>query len=173
MIVDILQHTPVWVFGIFVALVALGARRVRATRIGVRQLLILPLAMTGYSLFGLAHAFGVGLVPVVAWGLAFAVVVAIAALLPTNPAVQYSSATRTIHIPGSWVPLTLMMTIFFLRYAVAVTLAIHPALHADAAFVAAIAALYGLSSGTFAARALMTWRSAFARRTADTSLVAA
>lgn len=173
MIVDILQHTPLWVFGVFVALVALGARRIRATTIGVRQLLILPLAMAGYSLFGLTHAVGTDLVPLAAWGAMYAAALAVAALRPTDPAVQYSPTTRSIHIPGSWVPLTLMMTIFFLRYAVAVALAIHPTLHTDTISVACIAALYGLTSGAFAARALTTWRSAFAPRTAGASFAAA
>ena len=165
MILSILQHTPVWVFALFVALVALGARRLRAHTIGVRQLLILPIAMTGFSLFGLTQAFGIGVVPLAAWSLAFAAMLVFATVRPTNPAVQYSPAVRAIHIPGSWLPLALMMTIFFLRYAVAVTLVINPTLHGDASFVAGIAALYGLSSGSFAARALLTWRGATASRT--------
>jgi len=173
MILDILHHTPAWVFLIFVALVALGARRVRANRIGVRQLLILPATMTGFSLFGLTQSFGIGLVPLAAWSLVFSAMLAFAAIWPTNPAVQYSPATRSIHIPGSWLPLALMMTIFLLRYAVAVVLAMHPALHGNAPFVACIAALYGLSSGSFGARAVLTWRGAFAARPAAPTFAAA
>jgi hypothetical protein len=173
MILSILQHTPAWVFVLFIALVALGVSRLRANTIGVRQLLILPIAMTGFSLFGLTQACGIGLVPLAAWSVAFAAMLAVAALRPTNPAVQYSPATHSIRVPGSWLPLALMMTIFFLRYAVAVVLAMHPALHGETAFVAVVAALYGLSSGSFAARALLTWRSAFAARTTDPTFAAA
>ena len=173
MILDILQHTPLWVLAIFVALVVLGARRVRANTVGVRRLLILPIAMTGFSLFGLTRAFGAGLVPLAAWSLAFAAILALALLRPADPRVQYSPTTRTIHVPGSWLPLALMMTIFFLRYAVGVLLAMHPGLSADASFAAVVAVVYGLSSGGFAARALVTWRSAFAARFGASTLATA
>jgi hypothetical protein len=165
MIVEILRHTPVWVFLILAALVYLGARRVRTSQIPARQLFVMPVAMAGLSLFGLYQAFGASPVAAATWILLFALLLATGWILPTNPGVQYSSATRRIHVPGSWLPLALMLTIFFLRYVIAVSLAMHPSLRIETPFVAGIGAVYGLSAGCFAARALMTLRGAFGRGT--------
>lgn len=161
MIIDILHHTPVWVFAVFAVLVYVGLQRVRSGEIPRGQLLTVPIAMAGFSLFGLCQSFGDGLVPVVAWGSVYAAALAAAWVLPPRTGVQYSAASKRFRVPGSWLPLALMMTIFFTRYVVAVLLAMHPSLHRETWFVAAVGAAYGLSSGCFAARALMIWRSAF------------
>lgn len=167
-VLEILRHTPLWVFAVFAALVALGVRRLRASDVPVRRLLILPVAMTLFSLFGLWQAFGGSALASIAWTLAFVATATIGWVLPRKADVRLvhysSSASRRIHVPGSWLPLALMMTIFFLRYVVAVTLAMHPSLRLDSAYVAGIAALYGLSSGSFVARTANTWRSAFGPR---------
>ena len=164
MIVEILRHTPVWVFLILAVLVWLGANRLRATDVPARRVVVLPVAMSGFSLFGLYSTFGADPVAATAWILVFAALLATGWILPTNPGVHYVAATRSIRVPGSWVPLALMMMIFFLRYVVAVLLAMHPPLRVETPFIAGIGAVYGLSAGCFAARALSTWRSAFGSR---------
>ena len=161
-VIEILRHTPVWVFALFIGLALLGARRLRANDVPVRRLLILPIAMTAFSLFGLWQAFGASAIASLAWTSTFVAMLAVGWSLPSNARVQYSPASRCVHVPGSWLPLALMMTIFLLRYVVAVGLALHPSLRLEPTFVAAAAALYGLSSGSFSARAINTWRSAFA-----------
>ncbi len=160
MIIDILRNTPAWVFLLFAALVYLGLRRLRPSDVPMRRLLVLPIAMTCFSLFGLWQTFGASLGAATAWNLVFAASLVAGWTLPTHPGVTYSAASRLVRVPGSWVPLALMMTIFFLRYIVAVLLALHPSLRFETPFIAGIAVLYGCSSGCFAARALLTWRGA-------------
>jgi hypothetical protein len=172
MIIEIIRHTPVWVFFILVGLVYLGARRIRSSEIPAPQLVALPIAMACFSLFGLWQTFGSSVVAAAGWAFVFAALLIAGWSLPTNPGVQYSAASRRIRVPGSWIPLALMMTIFFLRYAVAVLLAMHPSLRIETPFVAAIGAVYGLSSGCFAARALITWHSAFSERASSSRFAA-
>ena len=166
MIIDILRHTPPWVFLILIALIVLGVRRLRDSDMHPRQLAILPVVMTALSAFGLWQAFGASAVAVTTWLIAFIALLAVGWSLPPQEAVRLvqnpSSASSRIHVPGSALPLVFMMTIFFLRYGVAVSLAIDHSLRSQTLFVAAVGAIYGLSSGAFAARALRTWRSAFA-----------
>lgn len=52
MIVTTLQHTPTWVFGLFVALVALGLSMSFPRTVSLRRSLMLPLALLGLSLLG-------------------------------------------------------------------------------------------------------------------------
>lgn len=171
MIIDILQHTPVWVFGLLAVLVALGVQRLRARDVTPRRLFVLPVVMALLSAFGLYQSFGASAVAAAAWAVAIAGSLVVGRSLAPQEGVQYSTATGRIRIPGSRVPLALMMTIFFLRYVAAVSLALHPALRIDPAFVATIAFAYGLSSGAFAALALRTWKGTIGR-SGDTGAVA-
>jgi len=57
-------------------------------------------------------------------------------------------------VAGSPWPLALMLAIFALRYAVAVSLVFHPEWRADPVFAASLALLYGALSGMFTARAV-------------------
>ena len=66
-------------------------------------------------------------------------------------------------MPGSAVPLALMMGIFFTKYAVGVTLGMHLAQANDVSFALAVSALYGAFSGVFAGRAARLWRLALAQ----------
>ena len=68
--------------------------------------------------------------------------------------VAYTAATRSFLVEGSWLPLAVMMLIFFTRYAVTVTLAINPGLAASPWLATGVSAAYGLMSGAFLARAL-------------------
>jgi len=58
MIMQILSGTPKWVFVLFAALLWLGVQQMLPRRVGLNRATLLPLAMTGLSLYGVASAFG-------------------------------------------------------------------------------------------------------------------
>ncbi|RZL63034.1 MAG: hypothetical protein EOP81_14230 [Variovorax sp.] len=158
MLLQILQHTPTWVFGLFALLLWLGGRQLRAGRTALWRVGLLPVAMTGLSIYGVGSAFGSAPAPLAAWAAAAALTAAWVLRRPTPAGTRYDAATRSFAHAGSAVPLLLMMGIFFAKYAVAVQLAMHPALVHHAAFTVAIGTLYGAFSGIFAARALRLWK---------------
>ena len=151
-LVEIVKHTPHWVWAVLAAITLLGVMQLRAQRVSRVRLLAAPVALGAYSLWGASSVFGAAAVPAWLAGMALAWL-----------------ANRTLHWPrtiglgadgrfelaGSPWPLLLMWTIFGLRYAVAVTLVFHPALARDAVAAIGAAVLYGALSGLFAARA---WR---------------
>jgi hypothetical protein len=61
-------------------------------------------------------------------------------------------------MPGSWVPMLLIVGIFLIKYIVGVDLAMQPTLALDSRYVLIVGALYGLFSGIFAGRAARLWR---------------
>jgi hypothetical protein len=61
-------------------------------------------------------------------------------------------------MPGSVVPLLLILGIFMTKWLVGVQLAIVPRLAADVGFALPVAALYGVFTGLFAGRAARLWR---------------
>lgn len=158
MLIQILKHTPLWVLVLFFVLLALGYLSSRPRNITRGRLAILPAVMILLSAHGVVAGFGYRWIGVGAW------VVGMALAMPRNQALQlprgatYSATPRTFTLPGSWIPLALMMVIFFTKYAVAVILALDHALNEATPFVAGICLFYGLLSGMFLSSALALWR---------------
>ncbi len=160
---QIVQKTPYWVGGVLAALLALGTSQLFHRTAGLRRVLLMPLVMTGFSLFGLASAFAESAQIGAALGtwLVAAATIAAGALWwqPGVPgATRYEPSTALFHLPGSAVPMALIVGIFLTKYGVGIELALQPALAHDGSFALQIAGLYGAFNGLFAARSLRLWR---------------
>lgn len=164
MLLQILIHTPVWVFAVFALLLWLGGRQMRANEAPLARVLLLPLVMVALALTGVTSVFGHAQAPaaltmvLALWLLAALGSAALVRRLPLAATVRYDAAARRFHLPGSALPLLLMMGIFATKYAVGVSLALHPLLARQAGFALSITAVYGVFSGIFLGRALRLWR---------------
>jgi hypothetical protein len=150
---QVIRHTPLWVWGLLLALVFLGVSQLFNRTVGLRRVTIMSLAMAGLSLYGTVSAFGSGSGVLLAWLAAAVGVAGLVLSRPLAPQTSYDPATRRFFLPGSWVPLVLMMGIFLTKYVVGVMLAMQPALAHQAGLALAVAALYGAFSGAFISRA--------------------
>lgn len=157
MLLTIVQHTPTWVWGVLAVLICLGISQLFARRAGLRRVLLMPIAMTVFSAWGMGSAFGtvprIGSI-LVAW---LAVACAVAALSlwlhRSAPAgTHYDAANQQFHLPGSAWPMLLIVGIFLVKWAVGVELALQPPLAQDSQFALQIALVYGVFNGVFAAR---------------------
>jgi len=155
MSMTILRHVPIWVFALLLLLIAFGLSQARPRAVALRRSLVLPLVLLVLSFAGVVSAFG--LLPLPAWALGVAAAVLALRGRFDVSAVRFSAATQRFDLPGSWLPLGLMMAIFALKFGVGVSLALHPELRHSAAFVAAVSAAYGVFSGVFLARAMSFW----------------
>ncbi|MET3493144.1 putative membrane protein [Variovorax boronicumulans] len=162
MLMQIVLHTPKWVFAVFVLLVWLGARQLLSNSMSLNRVTLMAVAMGGLSLFGVISAFGDSPGALLGWAAAAAVLMALLLQRPLPATTRYDAATRKFHMAGSAVPLMLMMGIFFTKYAVAATLALHPELRHHAVFALAIPVLYGAFTGIFVGRAVRLWKLAMA-----------
>ena len=163
MILQILQRTPLWVFAVFVVLLAAGIVQSRDRRMSRPRVAILPFVLICLSLFGVWSAFGESTAAFAAWLAAVGAALLLNRRLKWPAGVIYDASGRSFSVRGSWVPLALMMGIFFARYAVAVTLAMHPELRASTLTEAVAGFGYGLMSGAFPARARRILQSAASR----------
>lgn len=154
MLLEILKRTPPWVFVLFAVLLFFGALQSRTRQIGLMRVTILPVVLIGLSLSGIWGTFGGDAFAIAAWLTAVAAAVLLNRLAKWPRKVAYTAATRSFMVEGSWLPLVAMMLIFFTRYAVAVSLAIHPGLRAAPWLAPCVSVAYGLMSGAFLARAL-------------------
>lgn len=163
-LIQIVTRTPYWVWGLLAALVWLGVTQLCDRTTSLRRTLLVPLGMAVFSVAGVISAFGssgpTAAQAVGAWLAAAAVITALALWFqPTAPTgTLYASSSRSFHVPGSAMPLALIVGIFLTKYFVGVELAMQPDLARDGVFALQISALYGVFNGLFAARALRLWR---------------
>ncbi|MGE0807553.1 MAG: DUF6622 family protein [Burkholderiaceae bacterium] len=174
MFIEIIRQTPPWVFAIFAGLLWLGSSQLRPRRASLRRITLMPVAMTGLSLYGLVSAFGQDPRALGCWMLALLGVLLIALRRPAPATVRYDAATRRFELPGSVIPLLLMMGIFIVKYAVGIIEARSPQWLHDATFIEAVSLSYGLFSGLFLSRSARLWQLAFSstRRLGDASSAA-
>lgn len=160
MLWSIIEGTPHWVWALLAALLWLGASHMLPRQVGLRRALLSPLALSIFSVWGLASAFGLKPDVLLAWLVAGGATMGIAlALRSQAPAGQrFDPATLRFHLPGSSVPLLLILAIFLTKYLVGVELVLQPALTHDHRFTLEIALLYGVFNGLLFARVARLWR---------------
>lgn len=158
MLMQIIAQTPKWVFALFAALLWLGLSQAVTRAVGMRRITLMPLAMSGLSLYGTVSAFGAAPQVLLAWLMAASAVAWLVLQRPAPADASYDAATRVFTLPGSWVPLTLIMGIFLTKYIVGAAMSMQPGLAHNAGFALVVGSLNGAFSGMFAARAARLWR---------------
>ena len=154
MTLDIIRHTPFWVWAVLAKLVVLGLWQTRARRIGRGRVTLLPLVMIGLSFGGVLSSFGVLAVAIGGWAAGVGAALAFGRNAVAVPGAAWSRRTGLLHVPGNWLPLTLMLALFAVKYFAGASLALHPALATDTVFVAACSFGFGGFSGLFLVRSL-------------------
>jgi hypothetical protein len=153
----VLQHTPVWVWFLLATLLALGFRQARPHRIALPRMVLMPLAMLGLSLWGVVSVFGPGQA-LLAWACGTLAAAAWTLRGEGPRGVRWSAAERSLRMPGSWLPMALILGIFCTKFGVGVGLARHPEWRAASDFALGASLVYGVFSGLFAGRALALLR---------------
>jgi hypothetical protein len=156
MLQQIFSHTPLYVWVILGFLVYRGLLASRAREVTLRKLCIIPLAMLALSLSGVYGSFGLAGIAPFAWTAGTLAGAALAWTLVDTSKIVAITERGSVRRPGSWVPLILMMSIFCMKYAVAVTLAIAPATAHATGFVVPVCLAYGSFSGIFLGGLLRT-----------------
>jgi hypothetical protein len=135
---QIVVHTPLWVWPLMAAVIALGLYGLRPRIVPPRRLAILPLVGVATSLTAIVQSTQPALA-LVAWTLA------LLASLPLGNALGRRRPTRwledgRLEIAGGWFMLVFALSIFMVRYALGVVFGIAPALKAEPLWI-------GLSGG--------------------------
>lgn len=169
---SILGHTPVWVWMLLGGLIALGLRQTRPRSLSATRVRWLPALVAALSLYAATNGLHRPGIALVAWLGGFALALALCA--SGEPAgATYDEVTRRYAVPGSWVPLAVILTIFVTRYVAIVAVAVRPGLAGVAVFVAAVAVIGGICSGVFCGRAASLLRIARPAAPVQSRVVAA
>ncbi len=155
---SILTHTPFWVWGLLVLLIAIGIGRMRDQTITLTRMLIFPAVMALLSLSGLVHA-GLTVLPALLAGLAAGGFVG---WLREGNGSTRRLADGRIWLRGDWTAPILNAAVFAVHYVTSATAIIDPALAADSIFQITAAGLSSFFAALFIGRSaarLQRWRS--------------
>ena len=158
MLIGIVQHTPHWVWWLLAALISLGVSQTQPRQRTLRAATAMPIAMTALSFCGVVSIFTQEAIALLAWAAAMLAALAISHAAGIGSKVRWLAAEQRLLVPGSWVPLMLMLGLFVIRFGANVALAIHPDLRVDGLFAGSVSFAYGAFSGIFLARGLTMWR---------------
>jgi len=151
---QILSHTPIWVFGLFVVLVVFGLQQTRNRNVKLVLAYFLPAGMIALSLAGVLSSFGVHPVPIALWFIGLVVTTTFIYKLFPLKGVTFHPERKHFFVPGSWLPFVVIMAIFFAKYAVGVMHGLNSPLLANQSFILLLSFAYGCFSGYFASRAV-------------------
>ncbi|MBP1681902.1 MAG: hypothetical protein H6Q35_2241 [Proteobacteria bacterium] len=157
MLMTILQHTPAWVYVLFVVLLGLGWMQSRDRVVPYFRAFVLPCIMVIFSIYGVVSAFGMS-IGIVAWSLGMMAVMALGIRIRAFYNAVYIEEHNAFAIKGSWLWLALMMVIFWLKFAVGVMLARQLAVIYEPWFILSVSFCYGLLSGIFLVRVIILWK---------------
>lgn len=151
-VATVVKNTPLWVWVLLAALVALGLRQARDQTLSGARLWTLPLTFSVLSLVGLGQSFGWWSAGQAAWlaGVGLGAAASLALGLPRR--ISRLTDGRYL-VRASWLPMIVILAIFGLRYALAVALSMAPDIAHHTGWAAAAGAVYGLPTGLYAARA--------------------
>lgn len=151
MLIQILTHTPLYVWAILAFLVYRGMAAMRDRDVEIRKLVIIPAVMLVLSLQDMSTKFGLGGWALAAWAAA-AAGMALAAGLAGSDRIVAGTVPGQVRVRGSRLPLVMMMAVFFTKYVASVTLAIVPHLRQDTLFACIVCGLFGVFNGWFIGR---------------------
>jgi len=155
---QILQHIPLWVFGLLLGLIALGLVQTRTRRIRAQRMLGVNIALTIFTLVGVTQQWLNTpwlVLALLSWVSACLLVTWALGQGAAPMGASFDPETRHYTVPGSWLPLALFMTIFACKFVVGFLNATEPALLQGLDVAMGISAIYGLFSGVLNGRA---WR---------------
>jgi hypothetical protein len=153
MIVNILEHTPTWVWILFAGLLVLGLSQTLTREVSKTRATILPLIMVALSLSGVLSAFSQVPIALAGWVVGVVLTLRFLAPLVGVRGAFWLPETNRFRVQGSWIPVTLIVGVFLTRYVAGAAIAIHPPLAANTTFALVLSLFYGLFAGLFWGRA--------------------
>lgn len=145
------SHIPVWVFAILLGLIALGLVQTRTRLVKPRVLVGVATGLLAYSAWGVTSAFGLQPAPLLAWGVGL--VLALGLLMRWVAPQGLVRQGRAVQVPGSWLPMALLLSIFLAKFVLGMANGLGASFVQATWFVLLASLVFGLLSGSFAARA--------------------
>ncbi len=152
MLINFLTNTPFYVYWIFFSLLFVGISQLKTRSVGLRRALIIPIILILLSLYGLISDFGVTFFSTSIWIIGMISAVILNTMIKKKKEIIYFKETKTFMIAGSFIPLSMMMLLFWVKYTVGAVTALELEILHNTSFIGIFSLLYGLFTGTYLLR---------------------
>jgi len=155
-VIDLITHTPFWVWAALVALLWLGVKRAQAREVTLSRMVFFPAIVTLLSLYGLASTWAG--TPTLLGVLAGAAIGTAAAfrMEQRNPAEALPDGR--LRLKGEWTSVVIVLAIFASHYVKTVAAIVSPAGAASAGFLFTMALVSALFSALLVVRTILRLR---------------
>jgi hypothetical protein len=160
----VIHGTPVWVWVLLVVLLSRGFKALRSGTAPLSKLALIPLI---FAVWGIAHLLSdplVGWSSAVAWITGALVGVAGGVFIASRSRFIVDPIANTVMLPGSVVPLLLIIVTFAVKFWLGVEFATVTDVASLGVFVLIDAVVSGAVAGVFAGRFFTYWRALGTRR---------
>lgn len=147
---EMMTQAPVWVWPLFVGLLALGLRATRTRDVPRVVFFGLPLL----ALLGLNSVAGIATGPIIWWTFGLAWFVSAAGGWRFGRGWVLGREGSRVRMRGEWLTLLAVMVLFWANYAAAALQTVAPEILDSGLAVAGYAAVLALASGQFAGRSI-------------------
>ncbi|AQH01214.1 hypothetical protein A9R05_20375 [Burkholderia sp. KK1] len=154
---DILLGTPTWVWVLLAVLVSRGMKAMKGGTAPLSKLGIVPAIFAGWGLLHLLSDHATGWDTALMWVAGGALGVGIGAAIAKRSGLTVDRTLRTVTLPGSAVPLVLILLTFAMKFWIGFELATSAHLGVDSTFVVLNGLVSGVVAGIFAGRFLIYW----------------
>lgn len=146
---QIVQHTPLWVWGVLTILIVTGLQALRPRVLPVWRLFVVPAIFIAWGVSSIAVRATA--VPALGydWAAALAVGTAIGWITVRLHRFAFEDGARIVRVPGTPMPLIRNASIFFARYGLAVAAAFAAGSAAQGQLLVADVSVSGLATGYF------------------------
>jgi len=152
------SQIPLWPFAILALLLALGLWQRRTREVSWSAPVAVAAAFLALSFYGVASAFGVSLFPLLAWAAGLVLAVTLGSQVFAPRGLRPTAHPNRVLVPGSWLPLGLMLSIFAVKFLVGFVAGAGLTVGTSAWFAPAVSLALGVLSGGFVVRALAVLR---------------
>lgn len=159
MILPILQHIPHWVWMLLAVLIAVGISQSFTRRRTLRSAMLVPAIMIALSFYGVISVFSQPLA-LAAWATAVAGALTISNSIGVWRNISWSESDQQLIVPGSWIPMMLILGLFATKFSIGIALAMDHGLVANTTFASMVSFAYGAFSGIFLGRGAAMWKAA-------------
>lgn len=154
---QVLAQTPRWSLAVLAILLVAALWQTLATQTTPLRAALMPLALAGLSLHAALSGFGQHALAWAGWATGAFLMVALLQLRPRE-GVRYDAQTDRLQLPGSTVPLALLLAIAGVHYLLGIAVAAYAGLQELPSLSGSVGTLYGALGGAAVAHALPLWR---------------
>ena len=155
MFIEIIKHTPIWVFVLLFLLIVLGYNQSKTRVIKPKVSLILPVVMISLAIQGILTNFSAPAIAIVSWfvGLGFTLWLLSGAKQVSDENHYCVMENGLVEVAGSWMPMFVIIMIFSMKYALGVSAALQFTIIENVNFIVLVSLLFGALNGLSISRA--------------------